>query len=48
MKQSYYMSLETGELLTWNEMQRVFAEEYDGGDPTNSIGWQEYFQKVEV
>lgn len=48
MQKTYYMNLETGELLTWDAMMEMFAEEYDGGDPTNGIGWQEYFKKVEV
>lgn len=38
-----YMNRETGELLTYAEMLKQFAEEYDGGDPTNALTWEEYY-----
>jgi len=42
-----YMNRETGELLTRREMLKQFAEHYDGGDPTNAVGWAEYFEEVQ-
>lgn len=41
-----YMNRQTGELLTRREMLRQFAEDYDGDDPTNAVGWNEYFEEV--
>lgn len=46
MANDYYMNKVTGELLTWEEMQKQFAEEYDGNDETNSIPYQEYYKKA--
>lgn len=40
-----YMNRETGEVLTYKEMLTQFAEEYDGDDPTNALGWQEYYEE---
>ena len=44
----YFMNLETGELLTRAAMQTQFREEYDGGDPTNGVSWDEYYKEVEL
>ena len=43
-----YQNKETGELLTRKEMLNQFAEDYDGGDPTNPIEWDEYYEEVDV
>lgn len=42
-----YMNLETGEILTKEEMLKEFAEEHDGLDPTNGIDLWEYYAEVE-
>lgn len=42
----YYMNLETGELLTWEEMIKQAEEEYDCGDPTNYMDWEMYYVEV--
>lgn len=46
IKQSkyYYMSKETGELLTWDEMLTQAAEWYDIGDDTNACGLDDYYE----
>ena len=44
--QYYYQNNETGELFTYGEMRADFAENYDGDDETNCIGWQEYYSKM--
>ena len=28
-------------------MLHKYAEEYDGDDPTNAVGWEEYFEEVQ-
>lgn len=43
MKQFYYQNRECGNILTYREMLAEWAELYDGGDPTNPIGWMEYY-----
>ena len=43
MKQIYYMNREHGNILTYKEMIQEWAELYDGGDPTNPVGWIEYY-----
>lgn len=40
----YYMSKETGELLTWEEMITQAREWYDIGDDTNACGLDEYYE----
>ena len=42
-----YMNKETGELLTYNQMLKQLEEEYDGNDPTNCIGYDEYYEEVQ-
>ena len=42
-----YMNIETGEILTEAEAREQWAQEYDGGDPTNNITFAEYYQKAE-
>lgn len=41
-----YMNIETGELLTRSDMLSQFKTEYDGDDPTNCLGWSEYYEEV--
>lgn len=41
-----YRNKTTGELLTKVEMLRQFRDDYDGGDPTNSLGLDEYYEEV--
>ena len=41
-----YMNIETGDLLSRNDMLSQFKTEYDGDDPTNSVGWDEYYEEV--
>lgn len=43
MKTIYYQNKECGNLLTYPEMLQEWQELYDGGDPTNPIGWTEYY-----
>jgi hypothetical protein len=43
MKQMYYQNRECGNLLTYPEMLKEWAELYDGGDPTNPCGWMEHY-----
>lgn len=44
----YFMNRETGELLTRSEMMAQFQDDYDGGDPTNAVSWDEYYKEVEL
>lgn len=46
MPNVYWMNRDTGELLTYDEMQKQFAEDYDGNDETNFISYHEYYKKV--
>ena len=39
----YYRNRECGNLLTFEEMLAEWKELYDGGDPTNPLGWMEYY-----
>jgi hypothetical protein len=43
MKTYYYQNRECGNILIYPEMLKEWAELYDGGDPTNPIGWMEYY-----
>ena len=43
MKTYYYQNRECGNILTYPEMLKEWAELYDGGDPTNPCGWMEYY-----
>ena len=44
MKTYYYQNRECGNILTYPEMLKEFAELYDGGDPTNACSWTEYYK----
>ena len=41
-----YQNKDTGEVLTFSEMLRQWAEEYDGDDPTNCLGWAEQYEEL--
>ena len=45
-KQFDYMLKDTGEIMCYDEMLRVWHEEYDGDDDTNCTHWSEVFEKV--
>lgn len=38
-----YINNETGEALTYEQMMKQFADEYDGDDETNGIDISEYY-----
>ena len=38
-----YMNKEYGNVLSYPEMLKEFAELYDGGDDTNPVAWDEYY-----
>lgn len=42
----FYVNRETGEMLSRQMMLKQFDEEYDGDDPTNGVGWDEYYEEV--
>ena len=42
----YYQNKEHGNILTLEEMIAEWQELYDGGDPTNPLGWQEYYTQL--
>ena len=42
----FYVNKETGEKLSRQLILQQFEEEYDGGDPCNCIGWNEYYDEV--
>jgi hypothetical protein len=44
----FYMNRETGEVLSRQAMLRQFDYDYDGGDVTNPIGFEEYYEEVQV
>lgn len=46
MKIYKFMKLETGEILTYKEMLKDFAENYDGDDVTNCTPYTEYYKKI--
>ena len=41
-----YMNRQTGELMTYKEMQREGVEQYDLNDPTNIFTFDDYYVKV--
>lgn len=43
----FYVSRETGEMLSRQAMLHQWRELYDGGDPTNPLGWEEYYEEVD-
>ena len=36
-----------GQLFTYKEAMEIFRKEYDGGDPSNAVPFEEYFTRVE-
>ena len=43
----FFIDRNTGEMLSRQLMLHKYAEEYDGDDPTNAVGWGEYFEEVQ-
>lgn len=43
----FYINKATGEILSRQAMLRQFSDEYDGGDPANALGCEEYYEEVE-
>lgn len=46
MKKYEYRNKECGNILTYEEMLAEWAEMYDGGDPTNPLGWEEHYDRI--
>ena len=44
----YYMNLETGELLTREQMMTEAAEQYDMDDWTNAVELWEYYTLTDI
>ena len=36
-----------GQLFTYKEAMEIFINEYDGGDPSNAVPFEEYFTRIE-
>ena len=36
-----------GQLFTYKEAMKIFRNEYDGGDPSNAVPFEEYFTRIE-
>ena len=47
-KRNYYMNLETGELLTRDEMINQAEEDYDVDDVTNALDVWEYYEYTNI
>lgn len=43
----FYVNRETGEMVSRQMMQYIYETEYDGDDPLNAVGWNEYFEEVQ-
>ena len=43
-----YINKETGEILTYTEAFKQWLEEYDGGDDTNAVSFDEIFQSYKA
>lgn len=41
-----YMNLETGEILSPRMAQEQFRDEYDGGDDTNAVSFEDLYQEI--
>jgi len=41
-----YQNRETGEILTEKAMKEQFRDDYDGGDPTNPLSIEEYYEEI--
>ena len=46
MAKKLYQNKDTGELLSYEEMLKQWAEEYDGDDPSNGLGWAEQYEEL--
>lgn len=42
----FFIEKSTGEMLSRQLMLQRFEDVYDGNDPTNTVGWNEYFEEV--
>ena len=47
-RKHYYMSLDTGELLTREQMMAEAAEQYDFDDWTNAVELWEYYTLTDI
>ena len=36
-----------GQLFTYKEAMEIFRNEYDGGDSSNAVPFEEYFTRIE-
>lgn len=43
-----FVSKATGEVMRYQDMMAEFFLLYDGGDPTNTVSWSEYYEAVLV
>lgn len=41
-----FQNKECGNVLTYDEMIDEYREMYDGDDPTNATGWEEYYELI--
>lgn len=41
-----FQNRECGNILTYDEMIEEYREMYDGDDPTNPFGWEEYYEVI--
>ena len=46
MRNWWFQNIECGNILTYQEMLQEFMELYDGGDPTNPLGWEEHYRHI--
>ena len=46
MKEVLYCD-DRGRLFTYKEAMEIFRNEYDGGDPSNAVPFEEYFTRIE-
>lgn len=47
MSEYEYMNTETGEILSYKDARKQFVEDYDGGDPTNPLTFDEYYEPLQ-
>lgn len=47
MSKYEFVNKQTGEVLTLKDMLEEWRNEYDGGDPSNSLGLEEYYERLE-
>ena len=44
----YYMNIQDGYLVDYDEMMKICREEYDLDDDTNALNWREYFEPTNL